>query len=92
MFVFVDVTHAKLIKTGTALGLSPAAATGKVSKVVQALQGAADALITELEQEFAGFAAQSPQPEAMTTTQGAEAHLLRGLRSIVIAEMLRRVG
>ena len=52
----------------------------------------ADALIAELEHEFARFAALSPQPEAMTATRGAEAHLVRGVRSIVIAEMLHRVS
>ncbi len=39
-----------------------------------------------------GHVAQSTQREAMTATQGAEAHLLRGVRGIVIAEMLRRVS
>lgn len=90
--VFADVTHEKLVKTGTALGLPPATATREVTKMVQALLGAADALIAELEQEFAGFAALSPQPEAMTATRGAEAHLLRGARGILIAEMLRQVS
>jgi serine/threonine-protein kinase HipA len=90
--VFADVTREKLVKTGTALGLPPATASREVTKMVQALPGEADALIAELEQEFASFAAQSKQREAMTATQGAEAHLLRGVRSIAIAEMLRRLG
>ena len=89
--VFADVTREKLVKTGAALGLPTATAAREVTKMVQALPGEADALITELAHEFAGFAALSPQPEAMIATRGAEAHLLRGVRSIVIAEMLRRV-
>jgi serine/threonine-protein kinase HipA len=90
--VFADVTREKLVQTGAALGLPVAAATREVAKMVQALPGEADALITELEREFAEVAARSAEPEALRATQGAEAHLLRGVRSIVMAEMLRRVG
>jgi serine/threonine-protein kinase HipA len=90
--VFADVTRDKLLKTGTALGLPPATAAREVTKMVQALPGAADALIAELEHEFASIAARSTQREAMTATKGADAQLLRGVRSIVIGEMLRRVG
>jgi len=90
--VFGDVTREKLVQTGAALGLPLAAATREVAKMVQALPGAADALMAEMEREFTDVASRSAEPEAMRATQGAEAHLLRGVRSIVITEMLRRVG
>lgn len=89
--MFADVTCEKLIMTDRP---GPAARHrhARSHKDGQALPGAADALITELEHEFAGIAPSSSQPEAMAATRGAEARLLRGVRGIVIAEMLRRVG
>lgn len=90
--VFADLTREKLVQTGVALGLPVAAATREVAKMVQALPGAADTLIAEMEREFAAIAARSAEPEVLRATQGAEAHLVRGVRSIVIAEMLRWVS
>ncbi len=87
--VFGDVTRDKLIKTGVALGLPPAGATREVVKMVQQLPLIADALMIEMEREFEALRSVSPQPEAMSATQGAEAHLLRGVRKLVIADMLR---
>jgi serine/threonine-protein kinase HipA len=90
--VFANVNHEKLVKTGAALGLAPATAHREVNKMVQALPGEVDALIAELEKEFTAIAALSPQPETMAATLGAETHLLRGVRNIVIADMLRQVS
>lgn len=90
--VFADVTREKLLETGLALGLAPSAVTREVPKMIDALPGAADALIADMEREFAAIAAGSPQPDAMRATQGAEAQLLRSVRKIVIADMLRQVG
>ena len=89
--VFGDVTREKLVKTGAALGLAPAAASREVAKMVQQLPLAADALLAVMEREFETMRAASHQPEAMVATQGAEAHLLRGVRKLVIADMLKRV-
>lgn len=90
--MFGDVTRDKLVKTGVALGLAPAAATREVAKLVQQLPLAADALMVEMEREFEALKAASPQTEALRATQGSEAHLLRGVRKLVIADMLRRVS
>ncbi|MBA4213790.1 MAG: type II toxin-antitoxin system HipA family toxin [Polaromonas sp.] len=90
--VFGDVTRDKLIKTGVALGLPPAAATREVVKMVRQLPLTADALMIEMEREFEALKSVSPQPEAMSATQGAEAHLLRGVRKLVMAEMLKRAA
>lgn len=90
--VFGDVTRDKLIRTGVALGLAPAAATREVAKMVQQLPLAADALVAAMEREFEVFKTAYPQTETMRATQGAEAHLLRGMRKLVIADMLKRVA
>ena len=90
--VFGDVTRDKLIRTGVVLGLTPAATTREVTKMVQQLPLAADALIASMEHEFEVIKAASPQPEVLRATQGAEAHLLRGVRKLVIADMLKRVA
>jgi serine/threonine-protein kinase HipA len=90
--VFGDVTRDKLIKTGVALGLPPAAATREVVKMVRQMPLTADALMIEMAREFEALKSVSPQPEAMSATQGAEAHLLRGVRKLVMADMLKRAG
>jgi len=74
------------------LGLTPAGATREVTKMVQQLPLAADALIASMEREFEVIRVASPQPEVLCATQGAEAHLLRGVRKRVIADMLKRVA
>ena len=90
--VFADVTREKLVRTGLALGLAPAAATREVTKMIQDLPGAADAFLADMEREFADIAHRSQQPDALRATQGAEAQLLRSVRNIVIADMLRQVA
>lgn len=88
--VFGDVTRAKLVKTGVALGLAPAASAREVAKMVHQMPLAADALLTVMEREFEAVKAVSAHLEAMRTIQGAEAHLLRGVRKLVIADMIKR--
>lgn len=90
--VFADVTREKLVQTGLALGLAPAAVTREVTKMIDALPGAADGLMADMEREFAALAAGSPQRDVMRATQGAEAQLLRSVRKIILTDMLRRVG
>lgn len=90
--VFGDVTREKLIKTGQALGLAPSAATREVAKMIHELPNAADALMAEMAQEFEALKAGSTQREAMLATQGAESHLLRGVRNIVVSDMLKLVA
>ena len=90
--VFGEVTRDKLIRTGMALGLAPATATREVAKMVQQLPLAADALITLMEREFELIKAASQRLEALRAAQGAEAHLLRGVRKLVIADMLKRMA
>lgn len=88
--VFADVTQGKLVRTGQALGLSRAAAQREVTKMMATLPDAADQLETEMLGEFDALA-QGENATALQATRGAEAHLLRGIRHNVIADMVRRV-
>jgi hypothetical protein len=60
--------------------------------MVQQLPTAADALMALMAQEFEAIQSVSTQPDTLRATQGAEAHLLRGVRKLVLADMLKRVA
>ncbi|PZO12240.1 MAG: type II toxin-antitoxin system HipA family toxin [Burkholderiales bacterium] len=90
--VFGDVTRDKLVRTGLALGLAPTAATREVAKMIHGLPLAADALMADMEREFDALKAASAQQDALRATQGAESHLLRGVRNIVVSDMLKQVA
>ena len=86
---FSDVTFDKLIDTGLELGLSKSAAVREVVKIVGRLAGAADEIIAQLESILADPGAPQGAPSPMT--KAAERRMLRSIRSIVIADMLRYV-
>ena len=86
---FSDVTFDKLIATGLELGLSKSAAVREVVKIVGRLTGAADEIIAQLESILADAGAPQGAPSPMT--KAAERRMLRSIRSIVIADMLRYV-
>ena len=86
---FSDVTYEKLIHTGLKLGLTKSTAAREVGKIVDKLKDAADEIAEKLESSMRDPGA--PQGTPTKVTMGAETHLLRSVRMIVIADMLRRV-
>ena len=86
---FSDVTYEKLIETGIELGLNKATAAREVSKIVSRLREAADDIADKLETTMRDPAGPNGTPTGMTI--GAESQLLRSIRMIVIADMLRLV-
>jgi serine/threonine-protein kinase HipA len=86
---FEDVTYDKLIDTGIELGLNKATATREVGKIVSRLGGAAEDIANKLEATMRDPAGPNGTPARETI--GAESHLLRSIRMIVIADMLRFV-
>ena len=86
---FSDVTFDKLIDTGLELGLSKSAAVREVVKIVGRLAGAADEIIAQLESILADAGAPQGAPSPMT--KAADRRMLRSIRAIVIADMLRYV-
>ena len=86
---FEDVTYDKLIATGIELGLNKTTAAREVSKIVSRLRDAADDIADRLESTMRDPAGPNGTPTGMTI--GAESKLLRSIRMIVIADMLRLV-
>ncbi|WP_027475062.1 HipA domain-containing protein [Curvibacter gracilis] len=85
---FGEVTQPKLVETGMQLGLSAATARREVSRMVTRLAGAADELIDVMAAEYKRLPLLAG---ASAETQGAELHLLRSIRHVVIEDMLRLV-
>lgn len=86
---FEDVTYEKLIYTGIELGLNKATATREVGKIVSRLGDAAEDIANKLVATMRDPAGPSGTPTPQTI--GAESQLLRSIRMIVIADMLRFV-
>ena len=85
---FGEVTYASLIATGEKLGLAAKTAEREVARMMHGLGPAADRLIAQMEAEYAAGGAMG---EAGDATRGAEMHLLRAIRHVVIQDMLARV-
>ena len=90
--VFADVTRARLIETGVVLGLSSATAEREVTLMAQRLPGFADELINQLDREFATDTEKFDGTAEIQSTRAAESRVLRSIRYIVIADMLRLVS
>lgn len=86
---FSEVTYEKLVATGLELGLPKSSATREVGKIVGKLADAADEIIAKLESAMRDPSAAQGAPNQVTVA--AELRLLRSIRSIVIADMLRCV-
>lgn len=71
---------------------SVSASEREVARMIEHLPTAADALLADMAREMADAVASSAQPETIRATQGAEAYLLRGVRNMVITDMLRRAA
>lgn len=83
---FADVTRAKLVETGKALGLGAATAVREVEKMIKLLPIEADKLIAAMEAEYQT----SPLMAGATDlTRASETRLLRAIRGVVIKDMLR---
>lgn len=85
---FCEVTQEKLVATGMELGLGKGTAVRETARMIARLPDAADGLIERMTAEYGAMPilAQIP-PE----TRAAELHLLRAIRHVVIADMLRFV-
>lgn len=82
---FSNVTRPRLIETGVALKLGKKTAEREIDAMVGKLAQAADSVIQAMETEHDNW----PQMgKASAATRGAEAHLLRAIRHVVIKDML----
>jgi serine/threonine-protein kinase HipA len=83
---FDDVSFDKLVQTGAELGLAKATAEREVSKFLKTLPTACNALMDTLLAEYANNPVMA---HATPETRAAESQLLRAIRHVVIADMLR---
>ena len=86
---FAEVTFEKLLETGMELGLNKVTAAREIGKIVSKLDKAAEDIANKLEATMRDPAGPNGMPTRETI--GAQSHLLRSIRLIVIGDMLRRV-
>jgi len=86
---FAEVTFQKLLETGMELGLNKVTAAREIGKIVSKLDKAAEDIADKLEATMRD--ATGPNGTPTRETVGAQSQLLRSIRMIVIADMLRRV-
>lgn len=91
---FDQVTYSGLLESGTALGLGTATARRLLDELLERIEPAADSLLEATTQEYEDAVArlgadhpQAPRP----ATQAGEMRLLRAIRHIVIAGMVKQV-
>lgn len=89
---FADVTRAHLLAAGRGLGLAEATAQRELERLLRAVPAAADRLIAEIAAQSPADVAASPDPAAAQAHLAGEMHLLRAIRHIVLADMLRQLG
>lgn len=74
--------------TGVELGLGKGTAVRETARMIARLPEAADGLIQQMTEEYESM----PIPARIApATRAAELHVLRAIRHVVIADMLRRV-
>jgi serine/threonine-protein kinase HipA len=83
---FEDVSFDKLVQTGAELGLAKGTAEREVATFLKTLPTACDALMDTLLAEYANHPMTA---HATPETRAAESQLLRTIRHVVIADMLR---
>ena len=85
---FGEVTWPKLVETGMQLGLAKATAEREVNAMVGKLARATTELVDAMDADYADGGVMGHASDA---TKGAERHLLRAIRHVVIEDMLKRV-
>jgi serine/threonine-protein kinase HipA len=88
---FSDVRAQHIVAAGRQLGLAEATAKRELDRMCRTIAPAADALIAEIEAENPARAASSPDPLVTQTCMAGELRLLRAMRHVVIADMIRQV-
>ena len=89
--VFAAVTRADLLAAGQTLGLAMATAEREIERMLRTIQVKADGLITEIESSLDNQIAEAPESESARRHVAGELRVLRAIRSIVLAEMCRRL-
>jgi serine/threonine-protein kinase HipA len=88
---FTDVSRDHVLRAGRALGLAEATARRELDGMLHALPAEADRLLGEMERTLPALARNSPDPAAAADHVAGELRLLRAIRWVVIAEMIKRL-
>jgi serine/threonine-protein kinase HipA len=88
---FASVSRERLLEAGRVLGLPESAARRELQRLLRELPVQADKLIAEIEGGIAAKAAASPDPVAAQLHVAGDVRLLKAVRHIVLADMLRQV-
>jgi len=83
---FADVTRQGLVDAGAALGLPADIALREIGVMAARLGPELDALIATIAQENQSL------PDNTLNYQGGELRLLRAIRHVIVADMLKRVS
>lgn len=89
---FGGITRQHVIEAARQLGLNEATATRELDKLVKSIPVAADHLMIEIERNGEHDVATSPEPEVTRGYIAGELRLLRTIRHVVIADMVRVLG
>ncbi len=89
---FAAVTRAHMLEAGQSLGLAETTAQRELDVFIKAMPAEADKLIADIEAHIEKDIAASPDPEATRTAVGGEMYLLRTVRHVVLADMLRQLA
>ena len=83
---FADVTRQGLVDAGALLGLSADMAQREIGALAARIGPELDALIAMIAQENQSL------PDNTRNVQGGELRLLRAIRHVIVADMLKRVS
>ncbi len=89
---FATVTRADVLHAGQVLGLHETTTARELNQLCQTLPIKADALMTEISAGAEQAAAASPDPNTTRLHIAGELRLLRAIRHIVIADMVRQLA
>jgi len=89
---FSQVSRAHVLDAGRALGLSIATATREIDSLIRSIATEADKLLDEIEGNREELMANSPDPAATRMYQASEMRILRAIRHVVLADMMRQLS
>lgn len=89
---FADLTRRHVIDAARTLKLAEATAVRELDRLVKAVPAEADRLITQIEATAEADTAASPDPASARQYLAGELRLLRAVRHVVIADMVKALG
>lgn len=89
---FARVSRTHVLAAGKALGLNEATATRELDTLIRSIAAEAEKLLDEIEGSREELMAKSPDPAVTQTYQASEMQMLRVIRHVVLADMMRQLS